>query len=569
MHLSIVDTAGIQPYIFGSNRLRENIGASYLVAQATGTWALESVPGQNNVEDPSNGTLDPDKQIERGHLDAEVLYSGGGNVVVLFREEEEAEAFKRTLSEKVLERAPGLRLVATGLEFQWSGDKTLSARMRDLRRKLFRVKRDDPPSAPLLGLGVTAMCGSTGLPAIGMTPRIEGDPDSEYPASAEILEKHDAYEDANARLQETIELPGAFEYPRAFDDLGRTEGEMSYLAVVHADGNDMGKRISRIGERYDESAEGVGRDEMNRGYIRAIREYSRAVEEAAETAQRKTLESLCASIDEDAGAIIHQNDQGDELNRIELDRARQNGHPPGEASWHLPFRPLVFGGDDLTFVSDGRLGLALALDYVKRFEEETERAFKKRDRREEWGGPITACAGAAIVKTHYPFSRAYRLSTELTDSAKKFRREIRDQVDEDWDEACLDWHFSLDELDGSLNRIRDRRYSVPAGSLTLRPVALDTNPKPGDEARTWNVVRQGISVFQSEGWAGRRNKVKRLREALRQGESRVEQYTDAHGQLPALDFPSKDPNLPESGWMNERCAYFDAVELSDLHMPLK
>jgi hypothetical protein len=29
MQLVMVDTTGIQPYIFGSNRLRENIGASY------------------------------------------------------------------------------------------------------------------------------------------------------------------------------------------------------------------------------------------------------------------------------------------------------------------------------------------------------------------------------------------------------------------------------------------------------------------------------------------------------------------------------------------------------------
>src|SRR5262249_42346964 len=41
--LLIADTAGIQPYIFGSNRLRENIGASHLVAQATGGWALDAV----------------------------------------------------------------------------------------------------------------------------------------------------------------------------------------------------------------------------------------------------------------------------------------------------------------------------------------------------------------------------------------------------------------------------------------------------------------------------------------------------------------------------------------------
>jgi hypothetical protein len=52
MELVIVDTAQIQPYVFGSNRLRENIGGSHLVAQATGAWALEAVRGvatQSNV----------------------------------------------------------------------------------------------------------------------------------------------------------------------------------------------------------------------------------------------------------------------------------------------------------------------------------------------------------------------------------------------------------------------------------------------------------------------------------------------------------------------------------------
>jgi len=34
-YLVIVDTTGIQSYIFGSNRLRENVGASFLVHAAT------------------------------------------------------------------------------------------------------------------------------------------------------------------------------------------------------------------------------------------------------------------------------------------------------------------------------------------------------------------------------------------------------------------------------------------------------------------------------------------------------------------------------------------------------
>ncbi len=75
MWLVVVDTMQIQPYIFGSNRLRENIGASYLVDAATGDWAFEAVkevaPGNDNIG-PGNKLRD-DVQIENG-LDAEVLY---------------------------------------------------------------------------------------------------------------------------------------------------------------------------------------------------------------------------------------------------------------------------------------------------------------------------------------------------------------------------------------------------------------------------------------------------------------------------------------------------------------
>ena len=39
--VTVLDTTGIQPYIFGSNRLRENVGASYLVSQATDEWVKE------------------------------------------------------------------------------------------------------------------------------------------------------------------------------------------------------------------------------------------------------------------------------------------------------------------------------------------------------------------------------------------------------------------------------------------------------------------------------------------------------------------------------------------------
>src|SRR5581483_5544312 len=112
MWLVVVDTTQIQPYIFGSNRLRENVGASYLVDAATRDWALEAVkvaaPGKHNIG-PEND-LREDEWIEHG-LDAEVLYSGGGNFVVLFSELDKVKAFYSNLSRRALLEAPGLQLV--------------------------------------------------------------------------------------------------------------------------------------------------------------------------------------------------------------------------------------------------------------------------------------------------------------------------------------------------------------------------------------------------------------------------------------------------------------------------
>ena len=42
MELVVTEVSQIQRYIFGSNRMRENVGASYLVTQATEGWALEA-----------------------------------------------------------------------------------------------------------------------------------------------------------------------------------------------------------------------------------------------------------------------------------------------------------------------------------------------------------------------------------------------------------------------------------------------------------------------------------------------------------------------------------------------
>jgi hypothetical protein len=515
LQLLAVDTAGIQKYIFSSNRLRENIGASHLIASVTGRWAFEAIlkatseiGGHHNVLDV-DGTLS-DVMIEQPDTAAEVLYSGGGNFVVLFRNGNMQKRFVQTLSRRVLQEAPGLRLMIHSVPFALGKD-VLGEKLKQLFQEMKAKRSTEPNAMPAAGLSVSVMCRSTSLPAVNVAPETKGDPDPR-PASSEVLAKLAAADSANARLESTFPLDQGYEYPLDFDDLGRTRGEASLIAVVHADGDGIGKRIEDIGNQYKHPAQ-------SREYIKNLRWFSRNLAQAAQNAQKGTVEHLWQLA-------------SDSVKVAELFERH-----------YVPFRPLVFGGDDVTFVSDGRIGLALTLEYLQRFQFETEQLLNER---------LTACAGIAIVKSHYPFARAYELAEELSKSAKKYRREYAP------DACCLDWHFTTGGIHGDLTEIRQREYTVKAGTLTLRPVTASDG-----EMRSWGTVSAALTAFQSGDWQEKRNKAKMLREKLRGGRESVREFETLYGHsLPELDGF-------ESGWSADGYSgYFDAIELMDLYLPL-
>ena len=551
MHLLIVDTVGIQPYIFGSNRLRENIGASHLVAQATGEWALDALPKPHNVKCAPTGEIDDSKQIEGGDLAAEVLYAAGGNVVVLFRDADGAKEFTRKLSRKAITDAPNLQLVIVQEAFDWA-TTSLSQAVTKLFEKLASQKRSRARMAPLLGLGVTVACRSTGLPAVRFTDSIGDGPG--YPASEDIHAKITAAtkrgktpSQADERLHLHLPPPVGYDYPSQFDDLGGTRGQQNYLAVVHADGNGMGQRIIDIGNAFEEKAQ-------NRGYITALRKFSQAVERAAQTALQGTLNKLSSCIIKGGSKLPHPC-----LEDVYVPLADEKGKPL------LPFRPIVFGGDDVTFVCDGRLGLSLATSYLGLFQEETKNL-------PDCNGTLTASAGIAIVKTHYPFAQAYELADQLCRSAKNYRRETKNSLWEQPDDAYLDWHFALGGITGDIARIREREYLTKGKTkLYLRPLALGENGL--DDRRSWQVVQSGIDAFQKpdSDWVERRNKMKALREVLREGDAAVGRFLTMFNKgkpLPDLPALASTSDYKKTGRAADRCTYFDAIELADWFIPL-
>ena len=221
---------------------------------------------------------------------------------------------------------------------------------------------------------------------------------------------------------------------------------------------------------------------------------------------------------------------------------------------YIPFRPLVFGGDDITFLCNGQLGVELATRYLEEFEKQT-RGFH-------------ACAGISIVKMHYPFARAYQLSEELTHSAKNLVRELFPEnreykPGEKKDCSALDWLFAQSGLSGSLKVIRDNEYhSDDHKPLFIRPLTLRKGTD--SSAYSWDEVNDAINIFKRD-WADSHNIVVGLREPLRKNGEAVRQYrvNFGLGKLPVF------AEAAETGWFADRCAHFDIIELLDHHVSLE
>ncbi|MEI6537997.1 MAG: aldo/keto reductase, partial [Planctomycetota bacterium] len=143
------------------------------------------------------------------------------------------EARVRQLSERLLCEAPGLRVAFGIAEFEWDAD-LISVAEKHARAALDADKRARVGAGgALLGLGVTAACTATGLPASAW--------DEGKPISAESAARLDSFDNADRVLRRTFERElGDFRFPYDLDKLGRSLGEDSHIAVLHADGNGFG-----------------------------------------------------------------------------------------------------------------------------------------------------------------------------------------------------------------------------------------------------------------------------------------------------------------------------------------
>ncbi len=487
--LTLLDLSGIQSYLFSSNRLRHNRSASHLVALASKDWVEE---------------------IGLKHA-GDLIYAAGGSAAITFSNIEAAKTFAHDYTCKLLKDAPGLRVVIHHSPFEAG---TLARVFSEASGHLAKTKVEQPIGQPLPGLSVTAVCDYTGLPAV------KRDRDNGW-MSAELACKERWVEAVRAETVAAFAgmLPAGYTFVDDFNELGMHE-DSSYMAVIHIDGNGMGERKKTLVKDCVTQANDTRFRQRMAGF-------SKEIIAANDSTLKETLRQLWSWIqyNEVEDQYVHQD--------------RQSGEK------RLKFTPIVTGGDDITLVCDGRLGLSLAALYIKNL------GGKKVE-----GNPYFACAGVAIVGNRFPFTRAYALAEALCKNAKKG---LKNELLFAAGGIAMDWHIATSGIAQSLDEIRRQEYKGADGNLFNRPLFLTGT----DEWRNWEGFRKVCSEFRDGKWRDKRNKLKALREVLREGGKTTETYREI---LDLDPFPGLKgaTGAEKRGWNAGTCVYFDAIEALDL-----
>lgn len=548
--LSVFDVSGIQDYMFRSSKLKENIGASLLVEEALNTH-LKKV--MNDViatrhsgkycETAWEGKREFAMLNPANNLAAEMIYCGGGNAMIACVDRPTAVAVAEELSWLLLEKSPNLQFSATHVEKDFTNPGNFCEDRKALLKVLLpAAKQNTTRSTPLLGMSITRECPQTGLPATYEDKKGEW-------VSSEIFFKRERAEQKHA-FEDLIpkEKRSEYTFPLEIDELGQITGE-SHLAVIHIDGNNMGKKLDDLLSPLKDYAQAVD----------VMRQWSAQVSQVYKDTLSEVVKILLNPYAEYRTTGKFEFNYNSETRQA-----------------YLPLRPLVCNGDDVTLVTDGRLGISVAETFLKILSGKTLSINGQTY-------PLSACAGVAIVKSRFPFFRAYELAEQLCGSAKqKAKCLVSDEKAPvgNW----LDFHIVFSGITSDLNTLRSKQYRIPGmeipnpivslkypdmkharHNLCWRPWKVGANTL--NDPNSWDVLKEMYMELTSK-WP--RSKLKDLRNAFISGEPAVKTLLkEAVSRDQKRAFQKRHNVNPDTGFDAEGMTpYFDALELLDFFIDI-
>ena len=140
--LAKFDVSGIQQYIFATNRLKENIGASYQVTKILEEYLPESI--KNATTSQKSMILEWEKEAglrisEDEQIEVEIVYIGGGNAIVIFQNIEVFQNVCRDMGRKVAQNCQGLYLAVAYVDAHF---QNFRSDKEQLDKKMAEIKAD-------------------------------------------------------------------------------------------------------------------------------------------------------------------------------------------------------------------------------------------------------------------------------------------------------------------------------------------------------------------------------------------------------------------------------------------
>lgn len=533
--LAMYDVRGIQAYIFRTNKVKDIIGASALVdniIRKAFAKASEKVFGEAKeqvvIEKWEEEKGEEIRFLADETIRAQLLLIGGGNAYILYRSRRECEEINKAMAKYILDETYSLQLAVSVTEM--TGDYYKD--YREVSRRMGDVKASMPLSKP-----------------VGALPIVRVDEVTGYPLTTYDRAGKEYISTESAKKREN--LPKEDEKSKKFDNLIMEKGEDSLLAIVHIDGNSMGDMIRRTMQSLSEA----DRSSYARS-IAVMRDISLSIQENFEGTY-KAMDAYLA----------------------EWQKSEKNTMLDKKGTY---LRRIVTAGDDITFVVNARLAIALTEFFLKDVSKKSIKVNGMENSQGTYG--ISACAGIAFIHSHFPFSIGYEIAEKCCKKAKE-RAKSTENREGNVIGSWVDFQLCNNVQLVNLEDYRDKYYKVADGKTLLkRPYYVEydlsgaRNEEPADNERSLyqikkkmnqrnsgyslELFKKGMQYFR----AFPQSAVKRMRNSYILGEKAMEHLItfEASRQRYMPDDSNSDGSV--SVFDEAGCAkWYDILEMWDLY----
>ncbi|MBQ8317609.1 MAG: hypothetical protein IJX85_04665 [Lachnospiraceae bacterium] len=416
--LAMYDIRGKQSYIYRSNHIKEIIGGSRVIADCyqdylfpaavayrdgisfqearrSGKPAIFTYLSKDAVNSDFTVAGFEEKMASDQYV-GEVVYDGGGNFFVLYKNEEVCVEINKIFTKAVLENTFSLKVLCTYIEIDNFQDYISDRDALYEKHRVFEAK--EAPTIPAQVMPFTQVDYRTSMP-LYTTAQVAKKPAISKKLTKESYCKYQKYWEIEAA---NSDLFGE----KILDNLVTGKGEDSHLAVIYIDGNNMGEKVQKCLQKADGTA-----CKTYEECVARLRRFSEGI-------QKNYIDDRMVDID-NAFAKKYGKDYETKKRRF-----------------------VIYAGDEINFICNARDALMIAHTYLDNLDKVVDGDGVKHN----------ACAGIAVFHSHTPYSEAYRIAEECCESGKT-RMKLRGTRDA----SLVDVHYCQGAIGIDLERIRKKQ----------------------------------------------------------------------------------------------------------------